>query len=171
MCLLISVVMVTNDLKACFCPARTASNPACVLSPIPKWATVTRMWWRRELSRWNCSTPTRASCTTTLSCMPRGCRPHCPTSSLCATLSTQGMWVNLIGNDVLSRVGLNTQSETRESIGFLEDKRAQSRHLWLAINCNVKRERIIWLGRLSSLHQPVRVFKYDKYEPQIKKVT
>lgn len=59
-------------------------------SPISQLATVTQMWWRQELSRWNCSTPTHVSCMTTSYCTPRGCRPHCPTSCLCATLSTLG---------------------------------------------------------------------------------
>lgn len=68
---------------------RTSSNLSCVL----QWATVTQTWWRREHSRWNSSTPTHVSCMTTLCCTPRGCRPHCPTSSPCATLSTLGMHV------------------------------------------------------------------------------
>lgn len=59
-------------------------------SVISQWATATPMWWRLGLSRWNYWTPTHVSCMTTLCATPRGCRPHCLTSCLSATLSTLG---------------------------------------------------------------------------------
>lgn len=74
---------------------KECSHPVFTLCLIPQWATVTQMWWKPEQSKWSSSTPTRVSCTTTLCCMPRGCRPHCPKSCLCATLSTLGMSATL----------------------------------------------------------------------------
>lgn len=67
------------------------SSSNASFSSITQWATVTRTWWRRERSRWNCSTPTRASCTTNSCCTRRGYRPRCLTSCQCAILSILGM--------------------------------------------------------------------------------
>jgi len=52
------------------------------------------MWLRQEQSKWSFSTPTLASYMTIWSCMLSVSKPPFLKSSLCATLSTQGMSVN-----------------------------------------------------------------------------